>query len=473
MGKPDLKIFFILLAIGSLIFITLRVLGFDGLYGQDAYVYAGQTKALKHWIINGGDLPFFHWPSGYPLFCLIFYSILGDLALSMQITSLIFWCLTVFMSYKLLALILNLKHDFWLFLMSLSMIGFAPYFLRLGVSAMSDMSCAFFCVTTIYFIFQYKKQARLNTLLIAAICFSLAVFTRYAAFILLLPPALFILGTTLSKKDYKSLFVGSLIVLSGLVSIFIIKDIGEFINALEHTANLWNPINLFKKSFSAKGFSQDFRWINAIYILQVFYHPGFFFFALPLWFFAFRKQNQSLRLLLFTIIFYLIFIGGLNTQNNRFFVIIMPIVFVCLAYYWQEIKTLNSPPYKKVVALSIIGVINILLTFYSSQRIYKQQQTDLILSEKITSHEIQTLFTFEVDQALTFRGFKGKVINLWYPEANNLQIKPGDYVLLNVSKWEKPWENHQLMKNVELLMSTNKLIFIETLTEGWTLYKYG
>lgn len=473
MGKPNSKIFFILLGIVGLIFIVLRIIGFDGLYGQDAYVYAGQTENLKTWIVSGGDLPFFHWPSGYPLFCLLFYSLFGDLALSMQITSLVFWSLTVFMSYKLLVLILKPKNDFWLFLMSLSMLGFAPYFLRLGISAMSDISCAFFCITTIYFIFQYNKQPYLSTFLIAALCFSLAVFMRYAAFVLLLVPAIFVIRTALSKKDYKSLVTGSLIVFAGFVSIFLIKDLREFIKTLEHTASLWNPINLFKKSFSGKGFSQDFRWINAIYILRVFYHPGFFFFALPLWFLAFRKNNKPVRLLLLTLFAYLLFIGGLNTQNNRFFVIVMPIVFVCLAYYWQDIKIVNSRPYKKVIAISIIGVINILLTFYSSQRIYEQQQTDLVLSKKIMSYEIQTLFTFEVDQALAFRGFKGEIINLWYLGVSNLQIEPGDYVLLNVSKWEKPWRDHPLTENVEFLMNTNKLIFIETLTEGWTLYKYG
>lgn len=469
MNKNNIKILALFLSIGLLFLLLLRFIGFDGLYGQDAYAYAKQTEQLFLFVSQGSDLPSFHWPSGYPIMSLPLQFILQDVTWSMQLTSMVFWSLTLFVSYQLLLLITPQLNRQIALLASVFFLGSAPYFFRLGFSAMSDVSCAFFCVSCFYFVMQFTLTRKAHFFYLASLFFVGAVFTRYVAFIVLLSPMVFGVILLIKNRQFKTLIPVITIAIGGVLSLFLIKDFGEFISLLQRTFTEWSLANFFSNSYSQNGLYLEYPTINLLYILRIFYHPGFFLISVPALLLSLKSSTHPPITFIISLVIYLLFIGGLETQNNRFFVAIMPLIFVVFFFYLSRWNYKHWQQHTKKYIV-IIGVLNIALTIYSSKVIYSAQQQDRILASKVAEHNPSAVFTFEVDLALAQRGVNCPIHNFWY--LDTLEITFGDLVLINPSKWKEKWSEHQLMDHVNWLMSSGKMTKLESLTSGWELYEY-
>ncbi|MBK8391317.1 MAG: hypothetical protein IPL23_19375 [Saprospiraceae bacterium] len=77
----------LLFIIPIFILIILRLLGFDGMAGQDGYAYVDYAKNIRNWFDGGAHPGSFFWPPGYPLFGALLSYLGISIPLSMQLVS--------------------------------------------------------------------------------------------------------------------------------------------------------------------------------------------------------------------------------------------------------------------------------------------------------------------------------------------------------------------------------------------------
>lgn len=461
----DLKIVFLLTLCASGMLIFLRVLGFDGLYGQDAYAYANHTNDIVDYLINGTITPEFHWPSGYPILCLPLQFITQNVTWSLQLASAIFWALSIYQSSRILQFLVPGLKTRTSILLCIVTIGLSPYFLRLGFTGMSDIAGAFFVITAIRYYLEMRQQFNMLGFWILFLSAGMAVFMRYATAIVVIFPMVSALNIAIKTRGKAVPGLGLLIlVFSGIIATKNPTETFEFILEVLHE---WSPMNLFRSQFENIGGQFNYSFPNGVYMLFPFFHPGFFFFGIISIILALRSKRNFPWSLFIPVAIYLLFLGGLNLQNNRFFVIVVPIIGIIQLYYLLEIIDRLR---KIQTALIIgIGVLNFSLAIYSAKTIYRVQQEEIQLNQEISKFNIQRLYTFEVDAAFQTRGFKGELKNLWLE--NELQLKSGDHVLINPDRWQEKWEDHQLGQNLTKIKNDTSLRHVQALPNGWKLLR--
>ena len=70
-------------------FLVARAIGFDGVYGQDAYEYMRFSESLKNFITSGVNPGAFNWPIGYPLAVSLIDFIINNTFVSGQLVSIL------------------------------------------------------------------------------------------------------------------------------------------------------------------------------------------------------------------------------------------------------------------------------------------------------------------------------------------------------------------------------------------------
>lgn len=464
--KPiDLKVVFLLALCAGGILIFLRVIGFDGLYGQDAYAYANHTKDIVDYLINGTIIPEFHWPSGYPIFCLPLQLITQNVTWSLQLTSVIFWIFSIYQSARILEFLVPGLKVKTAALLCIATIGFSPYFLRLGFTGMSDIAGAFFVITAIRYYLEMRQQFNMLGFWLLFLSAGMAVFMRYATAIVVVFPM--ISGLIIAIKTRGKAVLGIALFILIFSGIMLTKNPNELLDFTQDVLEGWSPMNLFRSQFENIGGQFNYSFPNGVYILFPFFHPGFFFFGIISLILALRSKRPFPWALFIPVAIYLLFLGGLNLQNNRFFVIVVPIIGIIQLYYLLEI----IDRLRKIQTALIIGVgvLNFSLAIYSAKTIYRVQQEEIQLNQAISKFNMQRLYTFEVDVAFQTRGFKGELKNLWLE--NEVQLKSGDHVLVNPDRWQEKWKDHQLGENLTTIKNDTSLKHVQVLTNGWELLR--
>ena len=139
------------LVLALVVLFIVRLIGFDGLYGQDAHEYARYGKELKIFFLTGVQPKDFFWPIYFSFFGALLDLIINDISWSLQLLSILSWAGTGVVSYLALEKLYGIENTKLKLLFTISFISFSPYFIRFGVSGMSDVLCTFFVVLTFYF----------------------------------------------------------------------------------------------------------------------------------------------------------------------------------------------------------------------------------------------------------------------------------------------------------------------------------
>lgn len=467
MGKTDLKIFFALLGIGSLLFIILRVIGFDGLYGQDAYEYIHQAKEVKHALLNLSKPNDFYWAPGYPLFVAIIDLIVGNINLSAQILSVITWSITVFFCWKAFV---GIKPSKFSLVLTVVIVGLSAYFFRVFFTSMSDglMTMAITCA--IYCLKRYRQRLESIYSLGAVFFSSMAVFTRYAALPIGALIVCYCFVLMLRDKKWKASILSASILAVSVLVFFTLKTNSADQIVQNSIIKNWSFSNYWSTTFTNNQGNLNYFVPNIVYVTYPFTHLGFVWVSIPVILLGIIKGvKPQFPWLIIVASVYLLFLAGIPFQNKRFLVPVIPMVFIFLVPYFVNYLQKSN---KKVILFSIITlcVSNLILSSYSFQTIYQIQQNDVLLSKQINTYPIQQLYTFEVDLAIKSRGFEGSITNLW--TAKEVSLASGDYVLINYEKWEKQWAHHQLMKNVNFILSQEDLVLVDSFDNDWKLWKY-
>lgn len=439
------------------------VFDFNGLYGQDAHDYFRFSKELRSYFTEGNPPGDFFWPVIYPaLGALISLSGISVLH-ALQLISLSAILGTLIYLNRSIQYLYGKRSTLFLLLSFSSSV----YFVRSGFIVMSDALCVFFIVSLYFHYLKYRNHSNLKDFALIIILSVLAFFTRYASIPLILIPVIHSLWIFI--KNFNLLIRSGILIVSLAGIAYLIFLNNHLIDELWVKLSQIELKNLFVNKTTFDGSEKSFVVPNLFYIWSNFAHPGYLsigFLLFP-WF---RVSISKNRILWISLIIYLIFIGLLPLQNQRFFVISYPIVLIILFPAFLELKTWL----KKRQLYGVFGVsffaLNTLIFTYSFSKTYRVHRVEKEIVAELKKYPSTTeIYSFYADQSFTSYDLPNKSYNLWleeyhhFPSGSIVVFNPHDFgdkkLISNVGKnWKKLCNDYTLTDEVDF-------------KNGWHIYR--
>lgn len=448
--------------------IALRVVGFDGLYGQDSYEYLRYANAIQTYITEGMHPGNYFWPVLYPTLGSILGFVTGT-ASALQLISCVSFsiaCIYILKTIRLLYPKVNHRF-FYVFIFAL----FCPFLLKMGLIVMSDALTLVFVVLSLYFFFKsHQKNTNLAPIFIFATC---ALMTRYASLFITFPIILYSLYLVWKRKQFIQLMFATFI--SILVAIpFLIFQWGALFEASENPfLQVWSVESYFKSSFTTQDGTSSYRFPNLIYTLYVFFHPGFIFIGSILSLITLKNYKSLFtfhqKVLLICSGLYILFLAGIPFQNPRILGLVFPLILILLfpAFLKLTKHTFIQRFLKPIGFFSLVlQLVFFMMTF---QLIFKRTIAEKELATMILPYEGKTLYSFDVDLAMKGRGLNFEFKNLYLERYTS--FKTSDLILFDPERYKVQWKDKTPMLNWNFIEENYNLKILETHPEGWKLYR--
>lgn len=451
-----------------LVFALLRIIGFEGLYGQDSFEYARYTEALTNFYFTGENPGDYMWPLLYPIVGSVVNLVL-PIDWSLQLVSL---CSFVGI-LLLLSSILKKEHadsSVWkihVFLAISTLLS--PYFLRTSMLCMSDMPAAFLVMAAFYQVWRYSRESKAQFILWFLCAGVAAVMTRYATAVLVIPIGIWLLRLFWLRKTLpiKPIVLGVLLAGSITLPHWLLRS-SNGTDFLQHAwLSNWSLAHLFKSTFYTPDGVATNLVPNLMYMFSPMGHAGYLFIGVPLMLLAFYfKSFRTFKSkLLWLFLPYLIFLGGIPFQNQRFFVIVFPLVVL---WFFPFTKKLWVKP--KLVMLGIVGaaILQSGLFAYSFNRFYKRVLLEREVASVLVEMPVEkSIYTVDMDVSFGYYQVPQKVKNIYLEEYANFET--GALVLVQPEILETQWKLSNPGKNWERLKRED-LQLKHRFRKGWELY---
>jgi hypothetical protein len=444
-------------------------LHFNGLYGQDAFEYLRYAGRLKEFI-SGGKLPGdYFWPVGYPFYGALLSFIFRDVSFSLQFISTAALVGTLIYGRKILELFYPERKgtDFYLFIF----ICLSPLVLRSSLICMSDAGAMFFITAFFYHAFKFREDGKGIHLVLLFLFAANAFMFRYVSLVLLVIPSLFIFRKLMQAKYIPHLLAGILVfVLFVLPHLWIrSSDPAAF---LQHEwLKEWSPINYFHSSFLTLDGEHNYLLPNIVFSIAELFHPGYFIAGILFLFFLFRKEQlrSEEKIIFSSVLVYLLFISGMPLQNQRFYLLTLPVfILACFrgfSFIFEKLK--NS--WISILFIGGIAIQGIIFVF-GFRLVYARNQLERSIKEWIVTNTTQkTIYSFDMDVSLKSGGLDRHFYNLWEKKYDSFE--PNSLVLFNPTAFEKQWAGKNPMINWENLKKEKQMVLLESFPEGWELYE--
>ena len=436
-------------------------LGFDfnGLYGQDSHEYLRYSRALKEMSSSGIDPGDFFWPKLFPVFGAIFSFSGISINVSLQLISLGSILGAFYFFQRVLQKLYSNSGTWFLLLAAATQV----YFIRSGLFVMSDALATFWLMGLLLFYLKFRETRELKFFLYI-IGFSVAaIFTRYAAMPLIAIPLLHAAWMLISKWSLAvRIVLISVFVASGLTLLFINNQAIELIGGF---ATSWDVRHLFQRNFIYDSYPQSYWVPNGLYILSNFAHVGFVSFGILLVFW-WRQWNFQLRFIWIGVLVYLVFLGGIGFQNQRFMVIshlwVLVLLFpsfVSLQHWLRERKIW-------AVFVACVLLFNSAFFYYSFSKLFAMHSLEKEISFAVNElDDNPTIYAFYITPSLKSYNVPNPTIDLW---EDNLTFEKGSYVVFNVEQFGT---TERVMRNWRKLEKEFNLEIIDELPENWKIYR--
>lgn len=447
----------------ALLFCGTLIIDFNGLYGQDSHAYFLFSRQLKTGWLAGIKTSFFFWPKGYPASGVVFSFFGFSMLWALRIVSLLSLIGSLFMARSIIRLLWNKDGSLFLLLGAVSQI----YFVRAGFLVMSDMLTAFLVLAMIYAYLRFLRESSVRWLLAVFFFAAYAFFTRYACIPLLLIPVLHTVIHWL-KQQTPVLRWGISAIILGLAALFIFLNNNLLIESAYRMGN-WSLGNFFAMKFVSRDGITSNTVPNVLYIFGNFLHIGFLGIGLLLLPFYRSLDKKSLNLLLIAGI-YLLFLGGIETQNYRFLVITHLIVLVALFPAFD--RCFEWLKKRKLVVPFVIGVLlfNTAFGVYSFRKMWAAHRLEKEVVKAVKAEEcFETIYSFYVDQAFPSYGITNRVHNFFMKDYYTFE--KGALVVFNETQFKDQWKNHRVMRNWNRLKTNYELDTLRCLTDNWIIYR--
>ncbi|HTA26194.1 MAG TPA: hypothetical protein VK809_00280 [Bacteroidia bacterium] len=452
------------------------ITGFNGLYGQDSYEYLRFTNALAGFAKNGINPGIDYWPVLYPL-CGMLFSAVFKLLFALQLVSVLSLILSGIYFEKILKALYKEEARsirFFVFLFFL----FSPYLLRASFTVMSDSLCLFFVTAACYYFIKYKEEKN-NLFFIGFITLATsAISTRYGAFVVLIIPGICVAYSFFRNFRLMPFLVAVAAALLILLPYILIHK-SSSTNFFQHEwLQGWSFKNFFRSDFSTADGNAVYTFPNILYCFFNLVHPAYCFAGILFIIFSFKaliKKGTSATQWVFiaSLLLYAFFLAGIPFQNLRFLILSFPFVLVLFFPGFMEIYTLlkKAKPRFLTPLLLLSTVlqgalfVRVFIPFYHDNKIERQ------ISNEVMKYDTATLYTFSIEDAVRYYGFKNKIINMWKVKLDTLPpIRESALVLFNEKQFSDEWKNKNPMLNWEYLNTKYQLIKLRDLPDNWGLY---
>ncbi|MCB9448165.1 MAG: hypothetical protein H6585_07470 [Flavobacteriales bacterium] len=450
----------------------LRLTGFNGLYGQDSHTYFHYALAIRDYLKGGSHPGAFFWPVMYPLIGALASWFTVHTAAVMQMVSMMAFAVVITLVVQLIPKIHKTTGPPVQLYVILTLL-FAPYFMRASLFVMSDMTATAFFMLALDRRIRFYTSGRSLDIWLAGVFAMAAVCTRLPVAVLLAPLLLMQVGT--GATEWKVKHVAGVILAAVLVALpqWWFNRSGPVVQSHELLQE-WSPFNLFKNTFDATGRMQ-YTVPNGMYMLSVFGHAGYLMISVPLLPFL-RKKDFSKRpanWLWFSVILYVVFLGGIPFQNQRFFVLAFPVVV--LLFYPAFTRAWNW--FSQMAGLRVFGCVVLLLLQFALFAYSFSSFVRYCREEKQAATEVirlvppgHTLYVFGMQPALTTYGVKNPMTDIWQDDIGIVQ--PGDFLLLNGDVFSSQWAGQNPMRHWQEIKDQFELDHVNaSLAEGWILYE--
>lgn len=455
----------------SLIIFVIAV-GFNGLYGQDSYEYLRFTNSLSLFYKTGTPTGDFFWPLMYPILGSFLSCVLKPV-IALQIISIISFVGAAIYVDKTIELVYASESKYkkvFVFLVFL----LAPYLLRASLVVMSDMLAVFFLAGAYYYMVKYRVflQGRYFFMFIALAMAAIA--TRYASFVLLIVPGLFI------KTDFLKHFRWKAFIASGIVSVlialphFLLRSKAPLAFLGHDWITGWSPANFFKNSFFTADGHEQYPVYNILYVFYNLFHPAYCFAGVVLMLLSIKHFKRSKMLIPgVSILLYALFLAGIPLQNLRFLLLSFPLVVIVLYEGFKELMdylvekgNFSSP--KKITVYVLIALIQLTLFYRVFMPFYHDNKIEEQVAEEVLKYPGIPIYTFSIDGALKAYGANNKIISMYNTKLDS--VKGQKLVLFNEAEFADEWKGQPPMLNWQYLQQKYLLTKVKDLPDGWTLY---
>lgn len=459
------------------------LLSFNGLYGQDAHEYLRLSRVYYDCLREGptalDSIGHAEMAGGYPIAGALLRFVIPDAVLALQIVSWLSAGMAAWMFERLLRLWGpgTSPRSRWAF--TVVALVLSPYFIRAGLTVMSDALGLFLFLAALYWGLQVLEKGRRRGAVWAAMLAGLAVITRFTAAAFLLPFVIAIGWHLLRKRQVGWMLLACIAGTMALLPHFYFGVMGELDqNVFGHqTLRDWSWGSLFSSTFSNTNGTVRYWMPNILYVFGPLAHPGF---CLPvsLLFLMAKKtdfHHPSQRVLLLCLAVLLLFVGGLPCQNMRYLIPAFSVLLLFLFPAWDRFFSYGFYFFKRLtwaiigvaVAMQLAGIAWVLRHPVARNRFETTvaEQVRPVLSPGVA------LFTFDLDGAMRTYLPDIQVRNMWNEHYDD--FPPGSYVLFNESGLRDQWQGQNPMLNWDFAKDNYELKEMQALPRGWALYEVG
>ena len=444
--------------------------GFEGVYGQDSYAYVDYAQRLKAAVISGGEPGGFYWPVNFPLYGAVFHLIL-PVSLALQLVSFIAFLLVLDTLVKYFKT--REKQKVIVYSYVAVAVLFSPYFLRASILCMSDMLAALFVLLSYTSYKRYVHSDKQQWILLMAFAVCSAVMTRYVAAIVVLPIVLAVFYYIIRKRVVAPFYwITAMLICISVVTPHFLLQSGDVFEFLEHKSlSQWSLSNVFRNSFVGEQGTVSYWVPNLAYVLSPFGHAGYLMIGallLGIQTLIRRKWFHS-KVLVLSIALYSLFIAGLPLQNQRFFILIFPLVVLLLfpSYRWLFDRFKQG----KVVLVVILAIIlQSGLFVYSFKKFSARSfQEKNVANYLKTYYSDQIIYSFDIDISLPYHGVSNEIRNLY---SNTFSaFRKGSVVLIHPDHISEQWKGTNPYLNWQLMNQYYDVVEVKQFEGGWTLYE--
>ena len=444
----------------TLLFLVLW-LGFDfnGLYGQDAHEYLRYSKALSAFMETGADPGSFVWPKLFPVLGTVIGYTGIPIGFALQLISLFAMLGALLFAQRSLQLLYNTSGSWFLLLAAATQV----YFVRSGMLVMSDALAAFFVMGAVFYYLRLRRDEKLLFFIWILMFAAAGSFTRYAVVPLIAIPLLHS-AWIISKKWHVLLKIGAglTVMAAGMLILFVNN---QALDVTSSIAGEWNPLHLIQRTFLFQSHVESYWVPNGAYIWSNFAHIGFLSFGILL-FFWWKQWNFRLKFLWFGILVYLIFIGGIGFQNQRFLVISHLPILLLIFPAFQSLKSELSNRKLWWVFVGGILAFNSAFFYYSFSKMFAMHRFEKKVAKAAhTLDDSKTIYAFYVTPSLGSYDVPNRRVDLW---EESIDFEKGGYVIFNPELFE---DNSRVMKNWNRLDESYELEIIDDLPQNWRIYR--
>jgi hypothetical protein len=465
-----------LLPIGGALLLLLlaQALGFNGLYGQDAYEYLRQCTALRdYWQgqpmppATMGDRAF---SSGFPVLgaALSLLGIEPVTALRLVNAVAIGASLWFFMGcVRLLTPGAHARSRYtWAIVLLI-----APVVVRSGTTLMSDAVGLAAVLASLRYGLSAMEHPHWRSLFLTGLAAGVAVSARWVEGLILLPLGIFIGVKMTRHRAFLPLLSAALGVGVGLGLLWLGKKPLDLVFSLPPQSYQWSFVHIFQRQFTSADGHISYWLPNWMYVFSPLVHPACFaplLLLIPLW----RRTDLHLtakKIILAGIVLYLLGLAGLPSRSTRF--LLPAYAWTLLLWFpaWDRCVSYGAYFVPQILRWVLIGAVSFQLgcIAWEMKPLIEHNRWERHIAEQVKTNVPPDAAIYGMQIDISLRHYLPHLIwhNTWTYRYDS--IPSGSYFLINEPLYNSQWEGRNPQINFQSV--AHRLDTVTQLQRGWWL----